>query len=168
MILRPFLLACLLASQLSIAADDKVTLNFVNADIESTIKAIGLISGKNFVIDPRVKGTLNIVSSQAVSKEMVFPILLSALRQQGFTAVESSSVVKVLPEADAKQHYSNTGNRSMKLAGDRMVTQVYPLKYESAVQMVPILRPLISPNNTIAAYPGGNTLVITDYADNIR
>ncbi len=168
MILRPFLLACLLASQLSIAADDKVTLNFVNADIESTIKAIGLISGKNFVIDPRVKGTLNIVSSQAVSKEMVFPILLSALRQQGFTAVESSGVVKVLPEADAKQHYSNTGNRSMKLAGDRMVTQVYPLKYESAVQMVPILRPLISPNNTIAAYPGGNTLVITDYADNIR
>jgi general secretion pathway protein D len=168
MILRPFLLACLLASQLSIAADDKVTLNFVNADIESTIKAIGLISGKNFVIDPRVKGTLNIVSSQAVSKEMVFPILLSALRQQGFTAVESNGVVKVLPEADAKQHYSNTGNRSMKLAGDRMVTQVYPLKYESAVQMVPILRPLISPNNTIAAYPGGNTLVITDYADNIR
>ncbi|AMC33318.1 type II secretion system secretin GspD [Janthinobacterium sp. B9-8] len=168
MILRPFLLACLLASQLSIAADDKVTLNFVNADIESTIKAIGLISGKNFVIDPRVKGTLNIVSSQAVSKEMVFPILLSALRQQGFTAVESSGVVKVLPEADAKQHYSSTGNRSMRLAGDKMVTQVYPLKYESAVQMVPILRPLISPNNTIAAYPGGNTLVITDYADNIR
>ncbi|NHQ88481.1 type II secretion system secretin GspD [Iodobacter sp. HSC-16F04] len=168
MILRPFLLACLLTSQLALAADDKVTLNFVNADIESTIKAIGLISGKNFVIDPRVKGTLNIVSSQAVSKEMVFPILLSALRQQGFTAVESSGVVKVLPEADAKQHYSNTGNRSMKLAGDRMVTQVYPLKYESAVQMVPILRPLISPNNTIAAYPGGNTLVITDYADNIR
>ncbi|MFC7420358.1 type II secretion system secretin GspD [Iodobacter arcticus] len=168
MILRPFLLACLFASQLSIAADDKVTLNFVNADIESTIKAIGLISGKNFVIDPRVKGTLNIVSSQAVSKEMVFPILLSALRQQGFTAVESSGVVKVLPEADAKQHYSSTGNRSMRLAGDKMVTQVYPLKYESAVQMVPILRPLISPNNTIAAYPGGNTLVITDYADNIR
>lgn len=168
MILRPFLLACLLTTQLSIAADDKVTLNFVNADIESTIKAIGLISGKNFVIDPRVKGTLNIVSSQSVSKEMVFPILLSALRQQGFTAVESGGVVKVLPEADAKQHYSNTGNRSMKLSGDRMVTQVYPLKYESAVQMVPILRPLISPNNTIAAYPGGNTLVITDYADNIR
>jgi general secretion pathway protein D len=168
MILRPFLLACLLASQLTIAADDKVTLNFVNADIESTIKAIGLISGKNFVIDPRVKGTLNIVSSQAVSKEVVFPILLSALRQQGFTAVESNGVVKVLPEADAKQHYSSTGNRGMKLSGDSMVTQVYPMKYESAVQMVPILRPLISPNNTIAAYPGGNTLVITDYADNIR
>jgi general secretion pathway protein D len=168
MILRPFLLACLLASQLTIAADDKVTLNFVNADIESTIKAIGLISGKNFVIDPRVKGTLNIVSSQAVSKEMVFPILLSALRQQGFTAVESSGVVKVLPEADAKQHYSSTGNRGMKLSGDSMVTQVYPLRYESAVQMVPILRPLISPNNTISAYPAGNTLVITDYADNIR
>ncbi|MEN9659089.1 MAG: type secretion system protein GspD [Pseudomonadota bacterium] len=168
MILRPFLLACLLASQLTIAADDKVTLNFVNADIESTIKAIGLISGKNFVIDPRVKGTLNIVSSQAVSKEMVFPILLSALRQQGFTAVESSGVVKVLPEADAKQHYSSTGNRGMKLSGDSMVTQVYPMKYESAVQMVPILRPLISPNNTIAAYPSSNTLVITDYADNIR
>ncbi len=167
---RPLLIACLLASQLLQAADNtnSVTLNFVNADIESTIKAVGLITGKNFVIDPRVKGTVNIVSSEPVAKDAVYPILLSALRQQGFTALESNGVVKVMPEADAKQNYSATGQRGMKLSGDKIVTQVYPLRYESATQLVPILRPLVSPNNTVAAYPAGNTLVITDYADNVR
>ncbi|MBB5189562.1 general secretion pathway protein D [Silvimonas terrae] len=167
---RPLLIACLLASQLLQAADNtnSVTLNFVNADIESTIKAVGLITGKNFVIDPRVKGTVNIVSSEPVAKDAVYPILLSALRQQGFTALESNGVVKVMPEADAKQNYSTTGQRGMKLSGDKIVTQVYPLRYESATQLVPILRPLVSPNNTVAAYPAGNTLVITDYADNVR
>ncbi|GGP24910.1 type II secretion system secretin GspD [Silvimonas amylolytica] len=167
---RPLLIACLLASQLLQAADNtnSVTLNFVNADLESTIKAVGLITGKNFVIDPRVKGTVNIVSSEPVAKEAVYPILLSALRQQGFTALEANGVVKVMPEADAKQNYSTTGQRGMKLNGDKIVTQVYPLRYESATQLVPILRPLVSPNNTVAAYPAGNTLVITDYADNVR
>ncbi|KPC50304.1 type II secretion system secretin GspD [Amantichitinum ursilacus] len=165
---RSLLIACLLASQLVQAADNTVMLNFVNADIESTIKAIGLISGKNFVIDPRVKGTVNIISSEPVSKDAVYPILLSALRQQGFTALESNGVIKVMPEADAKQHYSATGSAHMKLNGDRIVTQVYPLKYESASQLVPILRPLVSPNNAVAAYAAGNTLVITDYADNVR
>ena len=166
--LRSVFIACLFASQLVQAADNTVMLNFVNADIEATIKAIGLISGKNFVIDPRVKGTVNIISSEPVSKEAVYPILLSALRQQGFTALESNGVIKVMPEADAKQHYSSTGTPGMKLNGDRIVTQVYALKYESAAQLVPILRPLVSPNNAVSAYAAGNTLVITDYADNVR
>ncbi|MDR3426423.1 MULTISPECIES: type II secretion system secretin GspD [Silvimonas] len=165
---RPLLIACLLASQLVGAVDNTVMLNFVNADLESTIKAVGLISGKNFVIDPRVKGTVNIVSAEPVARDAVYPILLSALRQQGFTALEANGVVKVMPEADAKQNFSATGQRGMKLSGDHIVTQVYPLKFESATQLVPILRPLVSPNNTVAAYPAGNTLVITDYADNVR
>ncbi|KAF0814274.1 Type II secretion system protein D [Andreprevotia sp. IGB-42] len=156
---------CFAASAWS--ADDRMTLNFVNADIESTVRAVGLISGKNFIIDPRVKGTINIVSSQPVDKSAVYPILLAALRQQGFTAVEKGNLVRILPEADAKQHYSATVSRANKVSGDRIVTQVFPLQYESANQMVPILRPLISPNNAIAAYVPGNALVITDYADNI-
>ena len=75
------------------AADDLVTLNFVNSDIESAIKAVGVITGKNFVIDPKVKGTINIVSNQPVARELIYPILLSALRQQGFTAVDTGSIV---------------------------------------------------------------------------
>ena len=103
-IFRPCLLVALLAACLSsaVAQDNLVTLNFVNSDIESTIKAVGVITGKNFVIDPKVKGSINIISNQAVARDLVYPILLSALRQQGFTAVENGSIVKVMPDADAK------------------------------------------------------------------
>ena len=149
------------------AADELVTLNFVNSDIESAIKAVGVITGKNFVIDPRVKGTINIVSNQPVSRELIFPILLSALRQQGFTAVDTGSIVKVMPETDGKLQSTQVINRQGKSTGDRLVTQVYPLTYESASQLANTLRPLVSPNNLIAAYQGNNTLVITDYADNV-
>lgn len=101
---RFYLLALILAVRLSMAhaTDDLVTLNFVNSDVESTIKAVGVITGKNFVIDPRVKGSINIVSSQPVARDLIYPILLSALRQQGFTAVDNGSIIKVMPEADGK------------------------------------------------------------------
>lgn len=165
--LKTIALALMLAGQV-MAADDKVMLNFVNADIDSTVKAVGLISGKNFVLDPRVKGSINIVSSSPVAKRDVYEILLSALRLQGFAVVELPDSVRIVPEADAKQNFGVTVNQKMGVGGDRIVTQVYPLKHESATQLVPILRPLVAPNNTIAAYPGSNMLVITDYADNIR
>ena len=163
------LIALLLAvcSPAATAVDDLVTLNFVNSDIESAIKAVGVITGKNFVIDPKVRGTINIVSNQAVARELVYPILLSALRQQGFTAVDNGSIVKVMPETDAKAQSVQVFNRQGKSSGDRLVTQVYPLVYESATQLANTLRPLVSPNNLIAAYQGNNTLVITDYADNV-
>ncbi|WP_374352302.1 type II secretion system secretin GspD [Chitinimonas sp.] len=161
-------LALLFAGQV-MAADDKVMLNFVNADIESTVKAVGLITGKNFILDPRVKGTVNVISSSAVPRKDVFPILLSALRLQGFSVVETGSLVKIVPEADAKQNNGATVSRKMNnTGGDRIVTQVYPLRNESAAQMVPILRPLVTPNNSIAAYPNSNMLVITDYAENVK
>ena len=106
--LKKLCVSLLFAAHFAYAADERVTLNFVNSDIESTIKAVGLISGKNFVIDPRVKGTINIVSATPVSKDLVYPILLSSLRLQGFAAVESLGTVKIVPEADAKQHFSAT------------------------------------------------------------
>lgn len=161
-------LLCTLWALSASAEQEQVTLNFVNADIESVVKAVGLITGKNFVIDPRVKGTVNIVSAKPVPRELTYQILLSALRLQGFAAVEGQGVVKILPEADAKQNFSVTTGKSVEARGDRIVTQVYPLQYESANQLLPILRPLISPNNTISSYPNTNTLVITDYADNVK
>lgn len=167
--LRPCLLVAMLAACVSTAAaqDNLVTLNFVNSDIESTIKAVGVITGKNFVIDPKVKGSVNIISNQAVARDLVYPILLSALRQQGFTAVENGSIVKVMPDADAKTQAMQVFDRKGKSSGDRLITKVYPLVYESATQLVTTLRPLVSANNFMAAYQGANTLVITDYADNV-
>ena len=150
------------------AVDDRVTLNFVNADIEAVVKAIGQITGRNFLLDPRVKGTVNIVSASPVPRELTYQVLLSALRLQGFAAIEGAGVTKIVPEADAKQNYTTTVDRDTKVSGDRIVTQVYPLQYESANQLVAVLRPLITPNNTIVAYPNTNTLVITDYADNLK
>lgn len=147
---------------------DSVTLNFVNADIQSVIKTVGMITGKNFILDPRVNGTVNIVSNGPISRDLVYPTLLSALRLQGFAAVEEQGFVKILPEADAKLNYSLTTDEPIKGGGDRIVTQIYQLQYENAAQLLPVLRPLISPNNVIAAYPSNNTLVITDYAENVR
>jgi general secretion pathway protein D len=149
----------------SAAEEERVTLNFVNADIEAVATAIGQMVNRNFLLDPRVKGTVNIVSSQPVPVSAAYDIFLSALRLQGFSAVESGGAIKILPEAEAKTHLRGVTGRGG--AGDRLQTQVFVLKYESATQLVPVLRPIITPNNTIAAYPGNNSLVITDYADNL-
>ena len=148
---------------------DMVTLNFVNADIEGVVKAVSEITGKNFVLDPRVKGTINIVSSKPMSRALVYEVFLSAMRLQGFTAVEERGRVAIVPETDAKLHQSAvTGPQERpRAAGDTVRTQVFRLQHESAVQLVPVLRPLIAANNTINAYQSNNTLVITDYASNL-
>jgi general secretion pathway protein D len=157
------------ASQSPRPNPDMVTLNFVNAAIEGVVKVVSEITGKNFVIDPRVKGTINIVSAKPLPRAFVYEVFLSALRLQGFAAVEDHGIVKILPEADAKLHYSPTlGPQDKSRASDQIQTQVFTLKYESAALLVTSLRPLIAPNNTITVYPNTNTLVITDYASNLR
>ena len=149
---------------------DVVTLNFVNADIEGVVKAVSEITGKNFVLDPRVKGTINIVSAKPMSRALVYQVFLSAMRLQGFAAVEDRGMVMLVPEIEAKMHRSPTiGPQERPSAGGGTIqTQVFRLQHESAAQLVAVLRPLISPNNSITAYPGNNTLVVTDYASNLQ
>ncbi len=159
---------CALAAAQTRPPDETVTLNFVNADIDAVVKAVAEITGRNFIVDPKVKGTVNIVSSRPVPRSLVYPTLLSALRLQGFAAVESEGVVKIVPEADAKQQGGAVVSGRVTAGGDQLVTQVVTLRYETAAQLVNVLRPLITPNNTIAAYPNANALVITDYADNLK
>ena len=163
-------MAMMVCSGRALPADaDLVTINFVNADIEGVVRAVSAMTGKNFVLDPRVKGTVNIVSAQPVSRALVYEIFLSALRVQGYAAIEERGMVTIVPETDAKLHPIPTHGPQDKsrTAGDRIQTQVFTLKHESAAQLVPILRPLIAPNNTITAYPANNSLVITDYAGNL-
>ncbi|MET0323169.1 MAG: type II secretion system secretin GspD [Duganella sp.] len=152
------------------AADDAAALNFVGADIESVIKAVGHYTNITFVIDPRVKGTLTLVSEKSISKSQAFSLLTSALRLQGFAVVSGDGYAKVVPEADAKLQSSPTqvGSAPTQIKGDQIVSQIFQLNYESANNVVTVLRPLISPNNTINANPGNNTVVITDYADNLK
>lgn len=149
-------------------ADDTVSLNFSNAEIADVIDAIGKISGRNFLIDPRVRGTLNIVTNTPVSRDLSYQILLSALRLQGYTAVDGPGVTKIVPEADAKLHGVPVDAGPPVRGGDRLVTQVFAMRHEPASQMLAVVRPLVSPNNTVTAFPSNNVLVVTDYADNIE
>ncbi|PCE25259.1 type II secretion system protein GspD [Paraburkholderia acidicola] len=147
----------------------QVTLNFVNAEIDQVAKAIGAATGKTIIVDPRVKGQINLVSENPVPEDQALKTLQSALRMQGFSMVQDHGVLKVLPEADAKlQGVPTYVGNAPAARGDQVITQVFQLKNESANNLLPVLRPLISPNNTVAAYPANNTLVVTDYADNVR
>ena len=145
-------------------------LNFVNADMESVIKAVGHYTGMTFIIDPRVKGTLTLVSEKTLTKAQAFSLLTSALRLQGYAVVTGDGYAKVVPEAEAKLQSSPTqvGVGGSRVQGDQIATQIYRLQHESAANLTAVLRPLISPNNSIMADPGNNSLVITDYADNLR
>ncbi len=154
------------AAQAQEPSANQATLNFVGADIESVVKAIGHYTRTTFVIDPRVKGSINLVSEKPVSKAQALQLLGSALRLQGYAMVKSGDVTKVVPEADAKLQAGPI--QAGDVRGDQIATQIFRLNYESANNLVQILRPLISPNNTINVNPGNNSVVITDYADNLR
>lgn len=155
----------------AVARPEPVSLNFVNAEIEAVARTIGSITGINVVVDPRVKGTMTLITDKPVSRMAAVNQFMAALRLQGFTMVESANLYKVVPEADAKlQTATVTLNEAGPggAVGNQVVTQIFGLKYESANNLVAVLRPLISANNTINVNPGNNSLVITDYADNLR
>ncbi len=147
---------------------EPVTLNFVNADIEGVTRAVGAILKQQFVVDPRVKGNITLYSEEPLAPREVYLNYLAALRGLGFTVVEVGGMFKVVPEADAKLQTSVLSTEPVTRQGDQIITQIFRLSHENANNLVAVLRPLISPNNTINANPGNNTLVITDYADNLQ
>jgi general secretion pathway protein D len=155
----------------SVHPGEPVTLNFANAEIEAVARTMATITGRNVVVDPRVKGQLTLITERAVTPAAAFQQFLAALRLQGFTVVESAGLYKVVPEADAKLQGGSVSVSQGGAAGPgggQIVTQIFKLNYENAANLVPVLRPLISPNNTINVNPGNNSLVITDYADNLQ
>ncbi|WP_293504410.1 type II secretion system secretin GspD [Roseateles sp.] len=152
----------------AVKASSPVTLNFVNADIEAVTRAIGVMLNRQIIIDPRVKGTITVYSEQPVSVAEAYRNYLAALRGLGFTVVEAAGFLKVLPEPDAKLQAGSVAVETSNARGDQILTQIFRIQHENANNLVAVLRPLISPNNTINANPGNNSLVITDYADNLQ
>ncbi len=150
------------------AGGDPVTLNFVNADIDAVSRAMGAILKQQFIVDPRVKGQITLFSEQPITPREAYLNYLAALRGLGFTVVEAGGLFKVVPEADAKLQTGTVVVGETSRRGDQILTQIFRLNHENANNLVPVLRPLISPNNTINANPGSNSLVITDYADNLQ
>jgi general secretion pathway protein D len=147
---------------------EPVTLNFVNADIEGVARAMSAILRQQFIVDPRVRGNITLYSEEPLTPREAYFNFLAALRGLGFTVVEVNGLYKVVPEADAKLQTGTVDVGAAGRRGDQILTQIFRLNHENANNLVPVLRPLISPNNTINANPGNNTLVITDYADNLQ
>ena len=146
---------------------DPITLNFTNAEIDAVARTMATLTGRNVVVDPRVKGTITLTTDKPVSPAQAYSQFLAMLRLQGFTVVDAAGLDKIVPEADAKLQGGAVfeGNQ---LTGSQIATQIFKLNFENANNLLPILRPLISPNNTINVNPGNNSLVITDYGDNLR
>lgn len=144
----------------------EVLLNFQAADVQAVVKAVSQMTGRNFLMDPRVKGTVTIISSKPVSRTSAYQIFLSALKAQGFTAVEGPGrLVRIVPTGEAKQGAEVYKNIPF---GEQITTHVAIVQHISAAQMVPLLRPLMAPTSQLAAYEPANALIITDYGDNIR
>ncbi|MEK8032179.1 type II secretion system secretin GspD [Ideonella sp. DXS29W] len=145
-----------------------VTLNFVNAEIEAVSKAIGAMLDRQIVVDPRVKGQITVTSEKAQPPQEAWRSYLAALRGMGFTVVENAGILKVLPEAEAKLQAGTVIVGAPTVRGDQVLTQIFRLNHENPNNLVAVLRPLISANNTINANPANGTLIITDYADNLQ
>lgn len=151
----------------SVAAES-VTLNLKGADINALIGTVSEITGKNFIVDPRVKGKITIISSRPLDKKEVYDVFLSVLEVHGFSAIPYGKVTKIIPDADAKHHAAPTASDKSPGVGDEMVTRVIEVKNVAAAQLVPILRPLVPPQGHMAAYPQSNMLIISDRAVNIE
>lgn len=147
---------------------EPITLNFVNAEIEAVAQTLGQLVGRQVVVDPRVKGTISLSTDKPLPPHAALNQFMAALRLRGFALVEAEGLYKVVPEAEAKLQSPTVLNDKASASGGQIVTQIFRLNHENANNLVQVLRPLISPNNTINVNPGTNALVITDYADNLR
>ncbi len=162
-------LALLLCS-LSVAAQEEQstgTLNYTDTDLVTVINQVSLLTGKNFIIDPRVKGKVTVISNKTLDKDEVYNVFLSILQVHGFATVPTENAIKIIPDATAKQS-SAPFTAASRNPGDQLITRVLPIEYINAAQLVPILRPLVAQQGHLAAYPTTNVLIISDRAANIR
>lgn len=146
-------------------AGDQLTLNFSDTDINAVINAVAEVTGKNFIVDPRVKGKVTVISSRPLDRDALFQVFLSLLKVHGFAAIPGEHAVKIVPDVHAKQDAVPTV--SGRDGGDEFVTQVLSIRHVDAAQLVPILRPLVPQRGHLAAYPQSNVLVISDSAANV-
>jgi general secretion pathway protein D len=147
---------------------ETVTLNLKDADISALISTVAEVTDRNFIVDPRVKGKVTVVSSRPMDSDEVYQVFLSILKVHGFAAVPSGEVIKIVPDVNAKQDGIPTANDTAPGRGDEMVTRVVQVDNVAAAQLVPILRPLVPQQGHLAAYPATNVLIISDRAVNVE
>jgi len=148
--------------------DGRVTPNFKDADIVQVSEAVSAATGKNFIIDPRVRSSVTMLSSTPMSPAAFYEAFLAILEVHGYVAVPAGNVVKIIPDANARQVPSIDLPDHVSATSDEIVTQVIDVKSVNAAQLVPILRPMIPQYGHLAAYPAGNLLIISDRAGNVN
>lgn len=148
------------------ANQKNITLNFAEADIRTVIDAVAKHTGQNFIIDPRVKGKVTIISQRPMDADQVYQIFLSILKVHGFAAIPGKDVTKIVPDVNAKQDAIGTVSGRTE-QGDELVTHIVEVNHVNASQLVPILRPLVPQRGHLAAVPSSNVIILSDSAANI-
>jgi len=161
------LAAVLLGFSLAASAQQTWTVNFKDTDIQEVIKFVADATGKTIVVDPKVRGEVRVISQKPVNKEQLYELFLSIIDVQGFTAVESGDVVRVVPNRDARSLPVPSGEDDQK-ADDTYVTQVIKLENISASRVLPTLRPLVPQHGHLSAYDASNAIIVTDTRANIK
>lgn len=163
------LLTCMSATaqQQPPAQQATITPAFRDAELTEIIDAVATITGKTFIVDPRVRAQVTIRSSTPMTPDAFYQTFLSILQVHGFIAVPSGDNIKILPDANARQIPGNDLPNSLNPNSDEVVTQVISVRNINAAQLVPVLRPLIPQNGHLVAYPASNMLIVSDRANNI-
>ena len=156
-------------AQVAASEDGKSwTVNIRNADIQAFISQIADMTGKNFVVDPRVRARdVTVVSTKALSATEVYELFLSVLQVHGYAAVPSGDIIKIVPNTTAKQSNLPLVGES-ESGGEALVTRVIPVENSPVEELVPVLRPLVPQYGHLAAVGSANALIISDHIDNIR
>src|SRR5271166_6186161 len=144
-----------------------ITPNYKEADLSQIIQAVAEVTGKNFIVDPRVNAKVTMLSATPMSPAAFYEAFLAVLQVYGYVAVPAGKVIKIVPNTDARQLPANDLPNDVNASSDEIVTQIITMKNISAAQLVPLLRPLIPQYGHLAAYPGGNILIISDRASNV-
>ncbi len=163
------LLALVLAmTPLAAMADDPITLNFEKADIKSVIALVSERTGRNFVVDPRVRGELTIVSQQPLTNEQLYQVFLSAIHIHGYAAVEGDGVTRIIPKSLARRDQVPQVDSETSRPDYEVVTRVFFVEHVAAADMVPILRPLVDDDAHMAAHAESNSLIISAPAGSVE
>jgi len=149
-------------------AESSITFNLKNAELQTVIATVAEFTGKNFIIDPRVKGKVTIISAKPMNADEVYQTFLSLLEVHNFAAVETGNIIKILPSVNAKQQGGASVDSGRLYPTDEIITRVIEIKHVSASQLVPILRPLIPQQGHMAAYAATNVLIVSDRSANVQ
>jgi general secretion pathway protein D len=167
--LLPIVLVVSLHWLLPVAAQaDNLTLNLRDAEIQTLIDLVAEETGTNFIVDPRVRGRVSVVSGRPVARDELYDLFLGVLKVYGFAAVPSGAATKIVPDVQAKQAEVPNLFAQERLRADEIVTHVIQTEYVSAAQLVPILRPLVPQGGHLAAATETNSLIVSDTVANVR